>query len=148
VTAPLVEIRQAYRDAIVAGETPGRPWHEVFLPVELFDELVPELGEDEAHYGFAIGCPTSERQDSTRLQPVYRTILELRWARIIGAERQLTDYDAGLADEQALLAILEPLGLNRNATVKTISRRVEAITAGGLFLGRLTMSIVHHYPTT
>ena len=144
--SPVAEVRQAYVAAIVAGYTTSRPWHETTLPADLFEQLIPELGEQEAHYGLAIGAPKSDRLDGHRNTRVYQTTLEIRWSRIVGAERQVEDYDAGLDDEQVLLALIDGCAHARNAHVTAITRKVTSGQAGGLLLCRVELLVTHQYP--
>jgi len=143
--ATLHEILDAISAAIVASATISRPWHEVTLPADLYEALAPELGEDEAHYGFAVHSPMSEPLRQGRgCMLVLSTTIEIAWSRVIGAERQILDQRAAFDDEAALLNVALAMSTTgRNPIPSAITRRALAGQSAGLIVGRIRVTLPH-----
>lgn len=141
------EILEAFKAAITAAATTIRPWHQVSLPGDLYESLVPEIGEPEAHFGFAVSAPQSPGQPvQGRGTLMVATEIVVHWSRILGAERQVEDYSTAFDDERALLLVLDRTALARNPTYKNATRKVLSGQSTGLVYGRITLSITHAYP--
>jgi hypothetical protein len=141
------QILEAVEAAIVAAATTARPWHLVPVPADLYESAIPELGDGAAHYGFAVGVPSSDglRLRQAASEAVSSTILVV-WSRVLGAQRQAEDYREGLDDEKALLAVVTALSTSgRNPILKSLSRRATSTQASGLLVGRIQCSIPHVY---
>ena len=141
------QIRQALAAAITAAAGPGRVWHEVPIPADLYESLAPELGEEMAQHGFAVGVPDSDPMPQGRGSLLVSTTCEIAWSRILGAERQILDYDAALVDEQHLLGVALALGgSGRNAALSSIARKATSGGSVGLIIGRIRIKVPHVYP--
>lgn len=135
-------IRHLYRDAVLTLVSSVAPWHEFSFPPDLFDSLRPELSEVEADYGFGAHLPATDREQTHGQS--WTTVVELLWSVVIGAQDQVADYDAALALEATILAVISRTA-GKPGVIRRIERKVTTGAAVGLFVERITIEFLHQY---
>lgn len=102
-TLDLKAVRQRVAAAISGAMTAGG-WREAKEP---YDQFGASDGEGRFHKSYAVGVPSTapmgDRQRAS-LGVMVETQVRVRWAYKLGAQRQVTDYDAGLDVESDIRA--------------------------------------------
>ena len=134
-------IRQRVSAAILAAMT-GDGWQQSPIPA---DQFGTGEGDNLLHKSYAVGCPsTSAFAGRARVVEgsLCETTVLVRWAYNLAALDQLTDYDAALGVEGALIVGAMDASNSANLKVTYVSS-IRPVDDQGWMMGEITLRALH-----
>lgn len=145
-TLDLSAVRQRVATAI-SGALSASGWREAKEPYDTFGN---SDGEGRFHKSFAVGVPstasTGDRQRNA-LGVASETRVGVKWAYKLGAQRQVTDYDAGLDAEARIRAAVATVA--QSADLHLLLRPSSRSSDDqGWMTGEIEWVAIHRLPLT
>lgn len=143
-TCTVAEVRAAMDDAILAAMS-SSGWQVSTQPYDLF------FGAEGGHLAdmaYAVGSPQSsivEPRTDRRGGTAYyvHTRLPVAWSRRLGAQRQVTDYDAAMTDEASIIGAAVGTSL---AGARYIFDNAQRSIRDGYVVGEIEIYCLHRMP--
>lgn len=136
-------IRQAVASAISTA-LGASGWRESPQAFDLFGDME---GGQRYHLGYAVGTPSTDIVSATDRQRVsegayVHTDLRIRYSYRLGAQKEITDYDAALAAEASIMDALAGIQATGgyHLTYQGATREVQQ---DGFVLGELRYQAAH-----
>ena len=136
-------VRQFVTAALTAGL--GSTWREASV---VYEQFGTGDGDGRLHKGWVVGVPESRALQDRQVPAVgvlSETVLGIRWAFNIAAQRQLASFDEALDAEQEIVTILTANRQAPDLHLVHVSSATPVDDQGWLF-GQLVYKALHHRP--